>query len=146
MIEFYPKSIYYPREAVEKKYAAGELQFAEKQLFDFVQRHSEDIVALAREDESEPSDETLLDNLRACILSIGSLNPAADLGDALQELSKEIWYQNEKQTISASEVTEQWKEMYSVKLQEARLFEAFILIEYNARALLEILRGSESKE
>ncbi len=140
MIEFYPKSIYYPRETVEEKFAAGELQFQEKQLFDFTARHRDEIIVLAKEDEMNPSDETLLDNLRAYLLSLGTLNPAADLGDIMQEVSKEVWYKNEKQPIPANEVTEEWKALYSAKWHEARIFEAFILIEHHAQKLIDILR------
>ena len=144
MIEFYPKTIYYPREAVEEKLAKGELQSTEKQLFGFALRHRDEIEALAKEDESNPSDETLLDNLRAYILSMGSLNPAADMGNMLREISNEVWFQNEKKEISPKQVTEEWKEMYAAKWREARIFESFILIEHCAKELVAVLRQNES--
>lgn len=141
MIEFYPESIYYTREAVEDKFAKGKLKRMEKQLFDFAARHKDEILELAKEDESNPSDETLLDNLRAEALSRGTLNPAAALADIYKEVSKEVWYQNETKKISADEVTEEWKELYSKKWQEARLFETFFLIEKRAEELVKTLRS-----
>lgn len=144
MIEFYPKSIYYPREAVEEKLAKGELQSTEKQLFGFALRHRDEIQTLAKEDESQPSDETLLDNLRAYILSTGTLNPAADMGNMFREISNEVWFQNEKKPISSQQVTEEWKKLYAQKWHEARIFEAFILIEHRAQELVAVLRQTES--
>lgn len=141
MIEFYPESIYYTREAVEDKFNKGSLKRMEKQLFDFATRHKDDIIALAKEDEAEPSDETLLDNLKANVLSRGTLNPAATLADVYKEVSKEVWYQNETKKISADEVTEEWKALYSQKWQDARMFETFFLIEKRASDLVKLLRG-----
>ena len=146
MLEFYPKTIYYPRDAVEKKIAAGDLNFLEKQLFLFVNRHKKDILDLSKEDEAVPSEETILDNLRAYILSFGTLNPALELGNILQEISKEVWFQNEKGKASVDEITEEWKELYSAKYREARLFETFILIEKNADKLIQILLENESEK
>lgn len=140
MIEFFPESIYYTREAVEDKFAKGKLARMEKDLFNFTTRHKSEILELAREDEADPSDETLLDNVRAEVLSRGTLNPAAALADVYKEVSKEVWYQNESKQISADEVTEEWKELYSKKWQEARLFETFFLIEKRAEDLLKLLR------
>ena len=39
MIEFYPNSIYYPREAVEEKLAKGELTKTEEHLMGWTERH-----------------------------------------------------------------------------------------------------------
>ena len=61
MIEFYPNSIYYPREAVDEKLAKGELEKTKKYLFGWTERHREEIWECAREDAEQPSDEILLD-------------------------------------------------------------------------------------
>lgn len=141
MIEFYPESIYYPRESVERKMRKGDLQPLEKQLFEFAKRHREDIISLAKEDEEEPSDETLMDNLRASVLSWGSVNPAADLGDMIQEISKEVWYQNETHETSPEDVSRMWLRLYEKKWREAKMFEAFVLIDHHTPELVKILRG-----
>ena len=67
MIEFYPNSIYYPREAVEEKLAKGELERTEKHLMGWTERHRGEIWDCARDDSENPSDEVLLDNLRALL-------------------------------------------------------------------------------
>ena len=72
MIEFYPNSIYYPREAVDEKLAKGELEKTKKYLFGWTERHRDEIWECAREDAEQPSDEILLDNLRALLLCKGS--------------------------------------------------------------------------
>lgn len=141
MIEFYPNSIYYPREAVEEKLARGELQKTEEHLMGWTERHRGEIWDCARDDADEPTDEILLDNLRALLLCKGSLQPAAEMGDMIKEITKEIWYQNEKKPEEPDEVAQEWLSKYLVKWREARMFEAFILIEKKADQLLALLKG-----
>ena len=141
MIEFYPNSIYYPREAVEEKLARGELQKTEEHLMGWTERHRGEIWDCARDDADEPTDEILLDNLRALLLCKGSLQPAAEMGDMIKEITKEIWYQNEKKPEEPDEVAQEWLSKYLVKWREARMFEAFILIEKRADQLLALLKG-----
>ena len=83
----------------------------------------------------------MLDNLRALLLCKGSLQPAAEMGDMIKEIKKEVWYRNEKEHEAAEEVAEEWRAKYLVKWREARMFEAFILIEKRAAELLKILRA-----
>ena len=104
MIEFYPNSIYYPREAVEEKLAKGELDKTEKHLMGWTERHRGEIWDCARDDAENPTDEILLDNLRALLLCKGSLQPAAEMGDMIKEIKKEVWYRNEKEHEAAEEV------------------------------------------
>ena len=141
MIEFYPNSIYYPREAVEEKLARGELQKTEEHLMGWTERHRGEIWNCARDDADEPTDEILLDNLRALLLCKGSLQPAAEMGDMIKEITKEIWYQNEKKPEEPDEVAQEWLSKYLVKWREARMFEAFILIEKKADQLLALLKA-----
>ena len=140
MIEFYPNSIYYPREAVDEKLAKGELEKTKNYLMGWTERHRQEIWECAHEDAETPSDEILLDNLRALLLCKGSLQPAAEMGDMIKEIKKEVWYRNEKEHEAAEEVAEEWRAKYLVKWREARMFEAFILIEKRATELLKILR------
>ena len=88
MIEYYPDSIYYPRETVEAKYKKGELAKVEERLMGFAERHKNRVWIISKEDSSEPSNEVLLDNLRAYLLVRGSLQPAADMADLIKEINK----------------------------------------------------------
>lgn len=141
MIEFYPNSIYYPREAVEEKLAKGELRKTEQHLMGWTERHRGEIWDCAREDAEQPSDEILLDNLRALLLCKGSLQPAAEMADMIREIKKEVWYRNEKDSEPAEAVAADWKAKYMHKWREARMFEAFVLIEKRSTDLLKILKG-----
>ena len=141
MIEFYPNSIYYPREAVEAKLAKGELKATESHLISWTERHRGEIWDCARDDSENPSDEILLDNLRALLLCKGSLQPAADMADIIKEITKEIWYRNENNTEAPDQVATEWRTRYLTKWREARMFEAFILIEKKADQLLAILKA-----
>lgn len=141
MIDFYPNSIYYPREAVEAKFAKGELKKTEKHLIGWTERHRGEIWDCAREDSDKPTDEMLLDNLRALLLCKGSLQPAAELGDMIKEITKEVWYRNEEGLSAPDSVAIDWQTKYLVKWREARMFEAFVLIEKMEEQLLKILKG-----
>ena len=141
MIEFYPNSIYYPREAVEEKLAKGELERTEKHLMGWTERHRGEIWDCARDDSENPSDEVLLDNLRALLLCKGSLQPAAEMGDMIREITKEVWYRNEDAPEAPDLVAAEWRAKYLTKWREARMFEAFILIEKRTQELLKILKG-----
>ena len=141
MIEFYPNSIYYPREAVEEKLAKGELKETEKHLLSWTERHRGEIWDCARDDSDSPTDEILLDNLRALLLCKGSLQPAADMAGIIKEITKEIWYRNENDKEDREQVAAEWRTKYLTKWREARMFEAFVLIEKKAEQLLAILKA-----
>lgn len=147
MIEYYPDSIYYPREAVEAKYAKGELSKVEQRLLGFAERHKNRVWAISKEDSADPSDGVLLDNLRAYLLVRGSLQPAAEMADLIQEINKEVWYRNEEQKgkENPEEVAINWEEQYEKKWRQARMFEAFVLIDKCKDKLIEILRSVNVK-
>lgn len=147
MIEYYPDSIYYPREAVEAKYEKGELSKVELRLLGFAERHKNRVWAISKEDSANPSDGVLLDNLRAYLLVRGSLQPAAEMADLIQEINKEVWYRNEEQKgkENSEEVAINWEEQYEKKWRQARMFEAFVLIDKCKDKLIEILRSVNAK-
>ena len=147
MIEYYPDSIYYPREAVEAKYAKGELDKIEQRLLGFAERRKNRVWAISKEDSATPSDEVLLDNLRAYLLVRGSLQPAADMADLIQEINKEVWYRNEEQKgrENPQEVAINWEEKFEKKWRQARMFESFVLIDKCKDKLVKILRSPAPK-
>lgn len=147
MIEYYPDSIYYPREAVEAKYAKGELSKVELRLLGFAERHKNRVWTISKEDSANPSDGVLLDNLRAYLLVRGSLQPAAEMADLIQEINKEVWYRNEEQKgkENPEEVAINWEEQYEKKWRQARMFEAFVLIDKCKDKLIKILRSVNAK-
>lgn len=140
MIEFYPNSIYYPRESVEAKLAKGELEKTKQRLFGWVERHCDEIWECAKDDAKNPTNEILLDNLRALLLCKGSLQPAAEMGDLIHEIKKESWFRNEHEKETIEEVEDEWCEKYLIKWREARMFEAFVLIDKYSEQLLSLLK------
>ena len=145
MIEYYPDSIYYPREAVEAKYAKGELDKVELRMLGFAERHKNRVWTISREDSENPSDDVLLDNLRAYLLVRGSLQPAAEMADLIHEISKEVWYRNEERKENPEDVAIDWEEQYEKKWRQARMFEAFVLIDKCREKLIRILRSPSAK-
>ena len=141
MLEFYPQSIYYPREAVEEKYRKGELRLTESRLIGFVERHREEIMEIAYDESTQPGDLALLDAVRLFILSKGTIHPPSELADLIREINREVWYRGEQGVQDSRKVAEEWQEKYAAKWREARLFEAFVVLEHCALAVLERLRG-----
>ncbi len=141
MFEFYPQSIYYPRETAEEKYRKGELRLTESRLLGFVERHREEILEVAYDDSPDPSDDTLLDAVRYFILSKGSIHPPSEMADLIREINREVWYKGEQGVQDSRKVAEEWQEKYATKWREARLFEAFVVLEHCAQSVVSRLRG-----
>jgi len=142
MLDFYPIHIYYPLEEAEKKYREGALKQTEDYLLAFVERHLEDIMDIASDSENA-SDEDILDAVKGEILARGSIQPAAELADIIREINKEIWYRGEakKQSQNPKDIAEEWQAEYAAKWHEARLFEAFVVLEHCKNAVLAKFSG-----
>jgi hypothetical protein len=142
VFEFYPQSIYYPRETVEEKYRKGELRLTENRLIGFVERHRDEILEIAYDDASDPDDEILLDSVRFFIISKGTIHPPSEMADLIREINREVWYRGEQEGVQDSrKVAEEWQEKYAAKWREARLFEAFVVLEHCSAAIVSRLRG-----
>ena len=63
------------------------------------------------------------------------------MADMIKEITKEVWYRNEDAPEAPDLVAAEWRAKYLTKWREARMFEAFILIEKRAEQLLKILKG-----
>jgi hypothetical protein len=142
MIDFYPIHIYYPLEEAEKKYQDGTLRQTETYLLDFVERHLEEIIDIANED-GEAKDEDILNAIKGEILARGSIQPAAELADMIKEINKEIWYkgETENQSQNPKYIAEQWQAEYAIKWREAKLFEAFVVLEHCTSVVLAKFSG-----
>ena len=139
MLEFYPQTIFYPREAVEQKYANGDLNSVKARLDEFVRRHAETIVEVAKDENPSPTREELLDAIRILILSMGTIHPPSEMADIIREINKEIWYQGEKGERDTRKIGELWEQKYALQWREARLFETFVVLEKNEDHVLDVL-------
>ena len=143
MLEFYPSQIYYPLEEAEKKYQSGALKQIELHLLDFVDRHLEEIMDIATEDNNPATDENILGAIKTEILARGSIQPAAELADIIKEINKEIWYKGEKEKKhqDPKEIAARWQIEYASKWQEARIFETFVVLEHCEKQILAKFSG-----
>jgi len=142
MLDFYPVHIYYPLEEAEKKYREGTLKQTENYLLAFVERHLEEIMDIAN-DNGNANDEDIIDAVKGEILARGSIQPAAELADIIREINKEIWYRGEaeNQSQNPKDIAEQWQVEYAAKWHEARLFEAFVVLEHCTNTVLAKFSG-----
>lgn len=139
MLEFYPQTIFYPREAVEQKYTNGDLNSVKNRLDEFIRRHVETIYEVAKDENPNPTREELLDAVRILVLSMGTIHPPSEMADIIREINKEIWYQGEKGERDTRKIGELWEQKYALQWREARLFETFVVLEKNEDHVLEVL-------
>lgn len=140
MIEYYPQTIYYPKDEVERKWRNGELAHVESRLLDFIVRHAQIIKDIAYDAVPEaaeaqgvkPTVEDYLDAIRILVLNKGTIHPPSDMADMIKEINKEIWYQGESGEINSKKIWSLWEQKYAYQWGEARLFEAFVVLEHVA--------------
>jgi len=139
-MNFYPKSIYYPRESVVEKFDKGELNLTRKRLLDFVDRHQADILLRANDMDMD-TDDALIEATQQSILQIGAIHPPAEMGEQIREMHKEAWYRGEHGDLDQIRSQEEWKEKYAIQFREARIYEAFYVLEQAKDDVLELLKG-----
>jgi hypothetical protein len=146
VVEYYPQTIYYPQDEVEKKWRNGELTHVESRLLNFITRHATVIIEVAKDETPEPGTEELLDAIRIMVLSKGTIHPPAEMADIIREINNEIWYQGENGERDTNKVTELWEHKYALKWREARLFETFVVLEHIAPTAVKVLLEAAAKQ
>lgn len=153
MIEYFPQTIYYPKDEVERKWRNGELAYVEDRLVDFIRRNGVVLLDIAKDalpeekynSDEMPSAEDFLDAIRILILNKGSIHPPREMADMIQEINKEVWYQGEHGENNARKVEEFWEQKYAYKWREARMFETFVVLEHIApKAIATIVEASKA--
>lgn len=143
MLDFYPIHIYYPLDEAEKKYQSGALKQTEAHLLDFVDRHLEEIIDIAANENNDSiQDNDILEAVKSEVLARGSIQPAAELAEIIKEINNEIWYKGEiaNRAQSPREIAELWQAEYAVKWHEAKLFEIFVVLEHCKASVLDKFR------
>ncbi len=156
MIEYFPQTIYYPKDEVERKWRTGELAQVETRLLEFIDRHAQILMDIAMDSIPEPSEATgekpkvddYLDAIRILIFNKGTIHPPAEMAEMIKEINKEIWYQGESGESNSQKVWSLWEQKYAYQWREARIFETFVVLEHIApravSTLLESLKKAES--
>jgi len=139
MVEYYPQTIYYPKDEVEKKWRNGDLAHVETRLLEFVRRHAMTLVDVAKDDNENPGPEEYLDAIRILVLSKGTIHPPAEMAEMIREINKEIWYQGERGEGNPQKVRDLWEQKYAFQWSEARLFETFVVLEHVAPKAVQTL-------
>jgi len=139
VVEYYPQTIYYPKDEVEKKWRNGDLALVESRLLDFIRRHAMTIVEVAKDDTAEPESDEYLDAIRILLLSKGTIHPPSEMADIICEINKEIWYQGEQGERDSQKILELWENKYAFQWREARLFEATVVLEHVAPNAIKVL-------
>ena len=142
MVEYFPQTIYYPKEEVENKWRNGELGQVEARLLDFIKRHAEILIEVAKDENPSPGAEEYLDAIRIMVLSKGTIHPPSEMADIIREIQREQWYQGEKGERDSKKVLELWEQKYAFQWREARLFEAFVVLEHIAPKAVQILNAT----
>ena len=146
MVEYYPQTIYYPKEEVEKKWRNGELATVESRLIEFIRRHGQILVEVAKDDNPNPGTEEYLDAIRILVLSKGTIHPPSEMADIIREINREIWYQGEKGERDSQKILELWEQKYAFQWREARMFETFVVLEHIAPKAVQTLIESAKEQ
>lgn len=145
MVEYFPQTIYYPKEEVEKKWRNGELSQVESRLLDFIRRHASILVDVAKDECENPGTDEYLDAIRILILSKGTIHPPSEMAGIIREINKEIWYQGEQGERNSQKIAELWEQKYAFQWREARLFEAFVVLEHIAPNAVRLVTESQAQ-
>jgi hypothetical protein len=139
LVEYYPHTIYYPKDEVEKKWRNGDLALVESRLLDFIRRHAMIIIEIAQDESENPTSDEYLDAMSMLLLSKGTIHPPSEMADIIREINNEIWYQGEQGERDSKKISELWEHKYAFQWREARLFEATIVLEHIAPTAIKTL-------
>jgi hypothetical protein len=137
------KTIYYPRESVEAKYKAGELDLTIRHLYEFLERNVDAVIHLAIEHKHKGVPQCFLDAAKELIQHKGGLNLPFEMAQVIKEMHKEIWYRGEEGIYDTRTIEEDWQLHYGPKWRQARIIEAHFLVEELQKEVLTIL-GQEN--
>ena len=130
-------NIFYPKEALDRKYNAGYFNSLHDQLIRFVKVSKEAILeeANVQQEAVDPQ----LEALRLIITKRKSINLASEMADQIKEISKEIWYRGEEGETDIQQIKETWTVNHAASWRQARVTEILYLIDKEAKSLKALL-------
>ncbi len=125
-------------ELIEERYRNGELHSITAHLVEFVTRHREEIIAMAKPDGSEPR---LLDAVKNMVQQRGSIHLPSEMADQIKEINNEIWYRGEKGDLDRSKIKEEWAMKYAAMWRQFRIKEILFVVDRKKDEILAALKA-----
>lgn len=136
-------SVFYSRDILEQKRQAGDFDRLRLQLHSFVQRHRSDILEVIDDVDVEFPDldhrANTIASIRAFVEASQGVNPAAEMGDQIKEINKEIWYRGEEGQTDRREISQKWIQDHASRWRSARLQELLYLVDSEPDALIALI-------
>ena len=141
------RSVFYSHDVLKKKLAEGSFDRLRDQLHSFVKRHTDEILEIAADVDHEfpgiDRRDNLLATIRAMVEASQGVSPAAEMGDQIKEINKEIWYRGEEGKTDRKQISQEWVQKHSSHWRNARLQELLYLIDNEPAPLIDLVEKSD---
>jgi hypothetical protein len=118
------------------EWETGKLSGVSTHLLDFIQRHRQDILELARFSYA-PAE--LLDAARQVVRARGFIHLPSDMADQIREISNEIWYHGERGDFNRAKIQEEWTVKYAHTWRKWRVKQILYVIDRRASEVVAAL-------
>jgi len=123
---------------LEIGWARGDLQEHAVRLVEFVDRHREEILALAGPGADVP---TKLATIKRQIVRLESVCSLSEMLDQTRAIRDEIWYRGERGEYDRQHIAHEWTSRHAAAWRRWRLKEYLFVVDRCAEAMLSHLEG-----
>jgi hypothetical protein len=111
------------------EWEAGKLAGISAHLLEFVDRHRDEILAMAN---FSYSPEDLLAAVRQCVRLRGFIHLPLDMADQIREISNEIWYHGERGDFNRAKIQEEWTVKHALTWRKWRVKQILYVVDRRA--------------
>ncbi len=122
---------------IEGLYRSGQLNGISLHLLEFVTRHKQEILSMARKTRS---DSNLIEATKQLIQHRGSIHLPSEMADQIKEINNEIWYRGEHGDYDRSKIQEEWAMKYASMWRNFRIKEILFVVEQKGSEIQAILK------
>ena len=122
---------------IEGLYRSGQLNGICVHVLEFVSRHRQEILSMARKTRS---DSNLIEATKQLIQHRGSIHLPSEMADQIKEINNEIWYRGEHGDYDRSKIQEEWAMKYASMWRNFRIKEILYVVEQKGQDIQGILK------
>ncbi len=109
-----------------EEWGSGKLQALSSYLLEFIDRHRDEILKLAR---TSKSPEKRVEAFKQLVRQRGYIHLPLDMADQIHEINNEIWYQGEKGDFNRQKIKEIWTVKYASTWRRWRVKQILYIID-----------------
>ena len=114
---------------LKAEWEAGKLSGISAHLLEFVERHRDEILVLARQSYAP---EELLAAVRQVVRQRGFIHLPLDMADQIREISNEIWYHGERGDFNRAKIQEEWTVKHAQTWRKWRVKQILYVVDRRA--------------